>query len=351
MRFATPFALLALLALPFLVLVWRRRLRGVALGFSSLALLPASGSLRSRLLHLPFLLRLVALALVVIALARPQAGIEKVEETSRGVAIEMVVDHSGSMGAEMEFDGRAMTRLEVVKQVFSEFVSGNGLELKGRPSDLIGMITFARYADTVCPLTLAHGALAGFLGTIHLTPQESPENRTAVGDAIALAAARLHNAEETLARQTGAEANRYQIKSKIIILLTDGQNNTGRHTPEAAAALAKEWGIKLYAIGVGGDDVVKVQTLLGTRLVRTGEGVDRDTLTQLAESTGGLFRLAEDAQALRAVYQEIDRLEKSEVESVRYVDYKEYFVPFALAALVLLALEIVLGCTLLRRLP
>ena len=351
MRFATPFVLFALLALPLLFLVWRRRRSAVALGFSSLSLLPTSGSLRRRLQHLPFFLRFVALALVTIALARPQAGIEKVEESSRGVAIEMVVDHSGSMGAEMEFDGQAMTRLEVVKQVFREFVNGNGLELKGRPSDLIGMITFARYADTVCPLTLAHGALDGFLATIHLTPQDSPENRTAVGDAIALAAARLHNAEETLARQTGAKAKKYQIKSKIIILLTDGQNNTGRHSPEEAAALAKQWGIKLYAIGVGGDDVVKVQTLLGTRMVRTGEGVDRDTLTKLAEATGGLFRMAEDAQALRAVYQEIDRLEKSEVESIRYVDYKEYFWPFALAALVLLVLETVLNCTLLRRLP
>ncbi len=351
MRFATPVVLALLLLLPLLVLARQRRRQGSALSFSSLALLPASTSLRRRLLHLPFLLRLLALSLVIVALARPQAGVEKVADISRGVAIEMVVDHSGSMGAEMEFDGRTMTRLEVVKEVFAEFVRGNGLELQGRPSDLIGMISFARYADTVCPLTLAHGALAGFLDTIHLTPRESPENRTAVGDAIALAAARLKTAEETLARQTGAEAKRYQIKSKIIILLTDGQNNTGRHAPEEAVALAKQWGIKLYAIGVGGDDLVKVQTLFGTRMVRTGEGVDRDTLARLAESTGGLFRMAEDAQALRAVYQEIDRLEKSEVESIRYVDYKEDFVPFALAALILLALETGLRCTFLRRLP
>jgi len=234
----------------------------------------------------------MALTLIIIALARPQAGIEKIEETSRGVAIEMVVDRSGSMGAEMEFDGRAMTRLEVVKQVFAEFVTGNTRDLHGRPSDLIGMITFARYADTVCPLTLAHGALSGFLDTIHLVPQESPENRTAVGDAVALAAARLKTAEETLARQTKGDVKAYQIKSKIVILLTDGQNNIGRHTPEEAAALAKQWGIKIYTIGVGGDDVVKVQTLFGPRMVRTGEGVDQKTLAGLAESTGGVFRMA-----------------------------------------------------------
>jgi len=350
MRFANPLLLVALVLLPLLAFFWRRRSH-MALGFSDLTLIPPGESWRSRLAALPQLLRLCALALVIIALARPQAGIEKVEETSRGVAIEMVVDRSGSMGAEMDYDGRSMTRLEVVKQVFAEFVNGKGKELGGRPSDLIGMVTFARYADTVCPLTLAHGALSGFLDTIHLVPQENPENRTAVGDAIALAAARLKTAEETLARQSKGDVKAYQIKSKIIILMTDGQNNTGRQSPEEAAALAKEWGIKLYTIGVGGDDVVKVQTVFGARMVRTGEGVDQKSLAALAETTGGIFRMAGDAEALRAVYQEIDSLEKSEVESVRYVDYKEYFAVFGWAALALLLGETVLACTVLRRVP
>jgi len=358
MRFASPWVLLALFLIPLLLLYRQRRTPPLALGFSDLALLPVTSSLRGRFPHLPFALRVVALMLMIIALARPQAGLEKVEEINQGVAIEMVVDRSGSMGAEMEYDGRAMTRLEVVKQVFAEFVTGNRRDLKGRPADLIGLITFARYADTICPLTLAHGALSGFLDTIHLVPKESPENRTAIGDAIALATARLKTAEETLARQAGragkeptAGGGDYRIKSKVIILMTDGQNNTGRHLPEEAAALAKEWGIKIYAIGVGGDEVVKVQTLLGTRMVRTGEGVDREMLSQVAASTGGIFRMADDAEALRGVYQEIDRLEKSEVESVRYIDYKEYFLPFAVAALLLLILETLLSTTLWRRLP
>lgn len=354
MRFDFPWALLALSIIPLLLFLRRRNECGLALGFSDLSLLPESHSLRSRLPQLPLALRLLALALVILALARPQAGLEKIEDISKGVAIEMVVNRSGSMGSEMEFDGQAMTRLDVVKRVFAEFVRGNRRDLKGRPTDLIGLVTFARYADTVCPLTLAHGALAGFLDTIHLVPQKSPENRTAIGDAIALAAARLRTAEETLARQGDGEARKakgYQIKSKIIILLTDGQSNAGRHPPEEAAALAKRWGIKIYAIGVGGDDVVKVQTFLGPRMVRTGEGVNRQMLANLAESTGGLFRMADDAQALRGVYQEIDRLEKSEIASVRTIDYKEYFVPFALAALILLSLETLLRCTLWRRLP
>jgi len=351
MRFASPWALLALALLPLLIWLRQRRSSQAALPFSDLSLLPSGLSWRSQAQGLPFALRLLALALVILGLARPQAGTEKVQETSQGVAIEMVVDRSGSMGAKMAFDGRTMTRLDVVKRVFTEFVTGNGADLPGRPSDLIGMITFARYADTVCPLTLAHGALASFLDTIHLVPQDHPENRTAIGDAVALAAARLQTAEETMARQTGGQASAYTIKSKVIILLTDGQNNTGRHSPDEAAALAKQWGIKVYTVGVGGDDVVKVQTLLGTRMVRTGEGVDRDTLAKLAESTGGVFRLADDAKALRAVYQEIDQLEKSEIESLRYVDYQEYFSYLVLAALGLLALEVVLSCTVLRRLP
>jgi Ca-activated chloride channel family protein len=354
MRFDFPWALLLLLLIPLFLFLRSRTEGGLTLGFSDLSLLPASTSLRSRLPQLPLGLRLLALTFLIIALARPQAGLEKVEDISKGVAIEMVVDRSGSMGSEMKFDGQSLSRLDVVKKVFAEFVSGNGRDLKGRPTDLIGLITFARYADTVCPLTLAHGALSGFLDTIRLVPQRSPENRTAIGDAIALAAARLQTAEETLARQNGGgakESKSYQIKSKIIILLTDGQSNAGRHLPEEAAALAKKWGIKIYAIGVGGDDVAQVQTIFGTRMVRTGEGVDRQTLGKIAETTGGIFRMADDAPALRGVYQEIDRLEKSEIESIRYIDYKEYFVPFALAALILLSLETILRCTLWRRLP
>ncbi|MDA8160358.1 MAG: VWA domain-containing protein [Desulfobacteraceae bacterium] len=352
MRFATPLALLGLLVLPGLGLLWRRG-RGRGLLFSDLGLLlPTEAvSWRLRLRRLPVYLRLLALILLIVALARPQAGIEKVRDVSRGVAIEMVVDRSGSMGNEMNFEGRKSSRLEVVKQVFAEFVNGNRRELKGRPADLIGMVSFDRYPETVCPLTLAHGVLAGFIKTIRVAAQDSPNNRTAIGDAIALAAARLHTAEQTLARQVGEGGKTYTIKSKIIILLTDGQNNAGRYAPEEAAQLAKKWGIKIYAIGVGGDGVVKVDTLFGTQLVRTGEGVDRQTLEQIAKITGGSFWMAQDGQALRAVYREIDHLEKSEVESVRYLDYREYFVPLAAAALILLLLEAVLRCTLFRRLP
>ena len=263
----------------------------------------------------------------------------------------MVVDRSSSMGAEMSFKGQRLTRLDVVKHVFEEFVTGKGSELPGRPNDLIGMISFARYADTVCPLTLAHGTLAQFLESVHLVKRRN-EDGTAIGDAIALAAARLQTAEETLARQIKQGEDGFDIKSKIIILLTDGQNNAGKRTPLESAELAKKWGIKIYTIGVGGTEgLMRQRGLLGRFLVRTGEGVDRRTLAAVAETTGGLFRVAEDADSLRTIYKEIDRMERSEIETTRYLDYRELFQPFLFVALLLLCTEITLRCTLFRKIP
>ncbi len=351
MKLATPWALLALILLPVIILMVMQAKQTLRLSFSAIEILPKTSSMRQKFYWLPLALRLLVLTLIIVGLARPQAGLEKIQEVSKGVAIEMVIDRSGSMGAEMEFDGRQMNRLQVVKKVFEEFINGNEDDLQGRPNDLIGMITFARYADTVCPLTLGHGALSRFLDNIQLVPERSVENRTSVGDAIALAAARLKTAEEVLARQTGEDADKYEIKSKIIILLTDGENNAGRRTPEEAAALAEKWGIKIYSIGVGGDEMVKVRTLLGTRMMRARGGVDRKSLKNLADKTGGIFRMAEDADSLRAVYEEIGNLEKSEVESIRFVDYKELFSRYALAAFCFLLVEMVLRCTIFRKVP
>jgi len=255
------------------------------------------------------------------------------------------------MGAEMEFGGKRLSRLEVVKRIFAEFVTGQGGYLPGRPNDMIGMISFARYADTICPLTLAHGALSEFINHLQLVKQRD-EDGTAIGDGIALAAARLKTAEDTIRNQTDQQDKDFEIKSKIIILLTDGQNNAGKRSPTEAAALAKKWGIKIYTIGVGGEEgVMRQQSLLGSFLVRLGEGVDRKTLQNLAETTGGIFRMAEDADSLRAVYREIDQLERSEVESIRYLDYRERFQPFLLVALSLLVAEIILNNTVFRKIP
>ncbi len=352
MRFATPWAFAALILVPLVLLYLSRRKRRGSIHFSSLRNARAAGdSVRRRLAALPFLLRLLAILLLVVALARPQTGREKVKDVTKGVAIEMVLDRSGSMAAEMEYGGGRLNRLEVVKRVFEEFVMGNGRELGGRPNDLIGMIAFARYADTMAPLTLGHGALARFLGSVDIVKRRS-EDGTAIGDALALAAARLKTAEEEIAKYSDESGTEYDIKSKVIILLTDGQNNYGKRTPLEAAELAAEWGIKVYTIGVGsGEGVATVRTLLGSFKVPTGGGVDTKSLEEIARVTGGLFRVAEDEESLRSIYAEIDELEKSEIESVRYVDYREMFAPFAFAAMAALLLEAALAGTVFRRIP
>jgi len=348
MQFNTPWAFLILLAIPVVLYFHRYRRRGVAFRFSSTRHAAASGrSLRQRFLAVPLLLRVLALVFLAIALARPQQGRERIRDVSRGVAIEMVVDRSGSMAAEMAFGRERVNRLEAVKRVFEEFVHGNGKDLPGRGNDLVGMISFARYADTICPLTLGHGALSRFLEDVQLVMRKS-EDGTAIGDALALAAARLQTAEEAVARQVQDAGQVYDIKSKIIILLTDGQNNFGKREPLEAAALA----IKIYTIGVGGgESMVTIQTPFGDRLVPSRSTLDERTLRAIADQSGGIYRAADDADSLRAVYREIDELEKSEFESVRYLDYREWFTPFAVAALLCLAFEVILSCTVLRKIP
>jgi len=359
MSFATPWAFLLLLILPVIIYRYFSRsvfgLRSGKILFPSAQHAAASGtSWRHRLSHLPFILRLLALILLIVTLARPLSGMEKIYDISKGIAIEVVIDRSSSMKAEMIFEGEQLNRLEVAKRVFLEFVQGNKNDLAGRPNDLIGLITFARYADTACPLTLAHGALASFVDPIELVNRK-PEDGTSIGDALALAAARLQKAEETIKQQSLLADNKepsYEIKSKIIILLTDGEQNAGKRTPREAAELAKKWSIKIYTIGIGGQEpLIRVPTLFGTQVMQRGPGVDKQTLAALAETTGGIFRMAEDGDVLRAVYSEIDELEKSEVESIRYMDYTERFTPFALGALILLALEILLRTTYFRRIP
>ncbi len=339
-----------LLALIPVLVYWQSRGKSrPAVRFSSTADAgQLGGSLRQSLAWLPLALRVLALTALVIALARPQMGTERVRDVSHGIAIEMVVDRSSSMSAEFNYRGQRVNRLDVALRLFEDFVKGGG-GLGGRPSDLIGLITFARYPDTICPLTLDHDTLVNFLPTVRLVQQQS-EDGTAIGDAVALAAARLRTAEEALDEQVEASRD-YEIKSKIIILLTDGENNAGKRSVEEAAQLAADWGIKIYAIGIGSTGATTIRTPLGTYSVPLGRGVDTEALQKLAEVTGGVYRVADDARALEAVYEEIDGLEKSEIESTRFLDYREMFPRFAVAGLVLLLLEVLLGGTLFRRLP
>ena len=351
MRFESPLAFLLLLIIPFLIWARTFRSKNTAIGFSTTGIASRAGrSLRQRLLWAPDLIRLAALVLFIAALARPQSGLEQVREISNGIAIEMVLDRSSSMGAELEYRGGIMTRLDAVKEVFEEFVMGSNKGLEGRPNDLIGMIIFARYPDTICPLTLAHGALPEFLKGVNLV-QEREEDGTAIGDALALAAARLETAEESLKDQKGM-SDAYKIKSKVIVLLSDGENNCGKRTPLEAAELAAKWGIKIYSIAIsGGETVTSIRTPFGVYKIPSSQTVDTSALKAIAEKTGGFFREAKDLESLRDIYREIDSMEKSEIESIRYVDYKEVFPWFALAGLVLLIVEIILRSTVFRKMP
>lgn len=351
MHFESPWAFLSLLVIPILIGFRYVRIKSGSIRFPTVENAARAGkSFRQKLLGLPVFIRIIAIVLLIIALARPQTGREQIREISKGVAIEMVVDRSSSMGAELAYEGKQMTRLEVVKNVFKKFVIGSGKDLSGRPNDLIGMINFARYPDTVCPLTLAHGALPAFLKNVKLV-QTREEDGTAIGDALALAAARLKTAEESLKKQLDT-SDTYEIKSKIIVLLSDGENNCGKRTPMQAAEIAAKWGIKVYTIAIGGGEAVtSIRTPFGVYKVPSRQRVDTKTLEAIAEKTGGFFRKAEDAESLLEIYEEIDKMEKSEVESIRFVDYKESFLGFALAALLLIACEIVLSSTLFRKIP
>jgi len=239
----------------------------------------------------------------------------------------------------------------VVKRVFLDFVLGDGDELAGRNNDLVGMIAFARYPDTVCPLTLAHGALPAFLENIKLVRTRA-EDGTAIGDAIALAAARLKQVDETIARQRRKGEKAYHIKSRVIILLSDGENNFGQRSPLEAAEMAAGWGIKVYAIAIGGGKTsTQIKTPFGVYKIPAGSRISTGELKAVAEKTGGFFRQAEDAGTLHEVYREIDSMEKTEIESVRFVDYNEVFHWPLLAGLFLIGLEIFLTSTIFRKIP
>lgn len=309
---------------------------------------------RTRLRFVPPLARVLALAAIVVALARPQETSGKTRTSTEGVAIQIVLDRSRSMLEGIDIGGRQATKLSVVQRVLSDFVNGDEKQLKGRTGDMIGLITFARYADTLAPLSRTHEALVTAANRVKVAETVS-EGGTAIGEGLALAAARLKRAEEEIARSAPKDGKKpdFTIKSKVIVLLTDGENNQGSVSPNEAAKLAAAWGIKVYAIGVGaGPRFTTVQTAFGAQRVPTGgSDVDERTLKAIAEATGGRYFAAESADSLRQASTEIDRLEKSKIETDEYTQATERFGPFAMAALGLVLCELLLSATVLRRSP
>ena len=364
MQLYSPWVLLLLFVLPVLAYLMLGHRRSAAVKFASLGDIkkcPTSWRLRLR----PLLLtagRVLCLGLLIVALARPRKGTVLSEISTEGVAIEVVADRSGSMQTEMSYYGQKLNRLEVVKRVLSDFIGGDKKGLSGRGSDLIGLVTFARYADTVCPLVLSHNVLLEFLKKTGIVRLRS-EDGTAIGDAIALAAARLKKAEEEIQQRktqllqagekiSAEQESGFQIKSKAIILLTDGINNAGRYEPLAAAELAKKWGIKIYTIGIGSAQAyTTIRTPLGTYKMPTGQELDENLLKAIAERSGGFYGRADNAKTLHKIVEKIDQLEKTKVKSVQYTQYAERFGPWTLAALLVLVLEMLAGCTVFRKIP
>ncbi|HYD48241.1 MAG TPA: VWA domain-containing protein, partial [Terriglobales bacterium] len=288
------------------------------------------GGSRRPLLWLLPALRLAALALVIVALARPQLGKGETEYTGYGIDIMLAVDISSSMLAEdFEIDGQRVNRLVAVKSVVDKFV-------ERRAGDRIGLVLFAARPYTQCPLTLDHGWVRKNLATAEIG---LIEDGTAIGSALATAARRLELSN---------------AKSKVIILLTDGQSNAGKVAPLTAADAVKVLGIKVYTIGAGtrGLAPYPARDFFGNKVYQPVQvDIDEKTLQQIADTTGGRYFRATDLESLEGIYKEIDLLERTEFKAPEYLEYIELYPWLVLPALLLLLTELGLGHTLLRRLP
>ena len=336
LEFRDPFFLVFIAVTPFIFQLARRQPSVVR--YSSLSLLEAAPtSWRVSLLPLPAGLWALASALLALALAGPRIGDANTRIQREGIAMMLVVDRSGSMNARDFVDeDRSVDRLDAVKRVLSTFLGQDGRG-PGRPDDLIGLITFARYADSVAPLTLDHVNLTSILDQVEVV-NDPEEDGTAVGEGLALAVERLRQ---------------HPAKSRIVVLLTDGVSNTGDVSPAQAAELASQYGIKVYAVGAGrtGQAPFPVQWGGQTVLRQAFVELDEQSLQTIADETDGRYFHAEDAEALEEVYAEIDSLERSEIVEVRYMQYQELYGYFAGGAALLMAAAALLGQSLLRRLP
>jgi len=326
-KFANPEFLWLLLLLPAIgyYLWWRRTKLTVTLQFSSLQIFKnIPQTLRERLRHVPLVLRLLAIAVFIIALARPQSVSDKQNISTEGIDIVLELDLSGSMLAE-DFNPN---RIEAAKQVASEFIDG-------RTNDRIGLVVFESESFTQCPLTTDYPVLKNLLREVK---SGMIADGTAIGLAIANGVNRLKDSK---------------AKSKVMILLTDGVNNRGEIDPITAARIAATYGIRIYTVGVGaqGEAPYPVQTQFGIRRQLIPVDLDEKGLTQVAEMTGGKYYRATDNRKLKAIYKEIDQLERTKIEVTAYKRYSELYGGWLLAGLLAVLVEVGLSVTVLRRNP
>jgi Ca-activated chloride channel family protein len=324
MSFARPWLLLLLLGL--VLWWWRRRQRQVPAARYSDVSLPASVSTRSWWVVLPPLLRSTALVTLIVAAAGPRVGGDTIEVKQEGIAIVICIDISSSMLAE---DFAPSNRLGVAQQQAVAFI-------RGRTADRIGLVAFAGEALTQVPVTLDYPVIEQAVMELKIG---SLEDGTAIGSGLATAVNRLRRAPD---------------KSKVILLLTDGENNKGLIDPRTAAATAAAYGIKVYTIGVGTIGEAPIPTgrgLGGFRYEMLPVRIDEPLLREIAQKTGGRYFRAKDSEALSRIFRQIDQLEKSPIQVTRYTKYEEATRPLILAGLSALALEILFGSTLVVRVP
>jgi len=305
--------------------IWKMRKAQASMQIpSSQAFISKKGTLKVYLRHLPFILRMVAIVFLIIVLARPQSTNSWQNVNTEGIDIMMVMDISSSMLAQ---DFRP-NRLEAAKDVAAAFING-------RPNDNIGLVVFAGESFTQCPMTTDHAILLNLFKDIHIG---MIEDMTAIGLGLANAVSRLKDSKAI---------------SKVIILLTDGVNNTGEIAPVTAAEIAAAFGIRVYTIGVGttGEAPYPQQTPFGTRMVNIPVDIDEPALKQISAITGGQYYRATNNTSLRGIYSEIDQLEKTKISVQEYSKKQEEYKNFALLVFGLLILEMLLRYILLRRIP
>ncbi|MBI1804254.1 MAG: VWA domain-containing protein [Ignavibacteriae bacterium] len=327
MTFANPEYLVLLALVPIsLAWYWKRQRQQLAeLQVSTIKVFHAMPrTWRQRLRHVLFALRMLALILLVIALARPQSTSRGENVTTEGIDIILATDISGSMLAE---DFRP-NRIEAAKKVAMDFIDG-------RPNDRIGLVIFAGESFTQCPLTIDHPVVVTLIKQIK---SGMVEDGTAIGSGLATAVSRLKDSK---------------AKSRVIILLTDGVNNRGSIDPMTAAQIAQTFGVRVYTIGVGtiGTAPYPVQTPFGTQYQNMPVEIDEALLQKIADLTGGKYFRATDNRTLKDIYQEIDRLEKTKIEVLQFRRHTEEYYSVAMFAGVFLLLELLLSQTVFRKIP
>ncbi len=323
MAFAHPYLLFLLLALP--VLAWLKGRRGAqpAFLYSSLKLMEGLTAVRrSRAGTFLAALRWLALALFIVALAQPRLTHSTTEVKASGIDIVCALDLSGSMNTpDYSVNGQGVSRFHIAQAVLEKFI-------EGRPDDRIGLVVFGARAFIAAPLTLDHDFLISDLQRLEIGTINS--DATAIGDGIMTALNRLRELKS---------------KSKIIVLMTDGGNNSGNIDPITAAQAAQALGVKVYTIGLGNAEIVREMGL------PAGYLPDTDTLQKISDMTGGKFYRANNAEELTAIYKDINKLEKTEAVVNKYTQYRELFQWAILIGLALLLLEVALSQTIFRRLP